>query len=479
MNHDSQPISGLEVYPWLLKKASELDRLNLGVISRQFKSVTNDEGVATFDWMPAWQRDKVTFWQLSKQYERIRGIYNPVADDGLLEVKLRRLVPIRGRVVDVAGNPVEGIEIRAAGVDYSADDFLVRYATDANGEYEIRAAANKLYLVTIVDDNWAANAQTGFAVYPNQPVNNIDFQLREGTKLYGRLINATTGDPIANSAVTLIQEGSLLDELPDVEIPNPENSRKMFVQPTVARWIETNAEGEYQFQLGDGTYSLIPPGAGRAKKVTIAGEAAIEITLPVELEAKQRLSGLVVQKQDGAPVENAELFANPKGSGFSEWQAKTDQAGNFLVMRGPADSVVRAYSPDGKLAGFAELDADKRNVILELEPVGQAEGRIVSTEGQPIAAQKLRLLATSGRSKWGNRWQLIISEPSNGEPIYTDDQGRFQLANLIPGYRYQVRLDQALGKSELCFEFTAESGKITDLGDAKVPPRGIEPLFPD
>lgn len=464
VDEDDQPISGLTVYPWLMRKPEQPDQLNLSITSKQLYSVTNEEGIASFDWMPAWQQDNVVFWQLSTEYERIRRIYNPATDDSQLELRLRRLVPIRGRVVDAAGNPMQGIEIQASGVDYSTNDFFAFVATDANGEYEIKAAANKLYLLTVVDEKWGAEPRTGFAVYPAQPVENMDFQLREGTKLSGRLIDETTGKPLANRIVTVIQKGSMLDQLPDVSIPNSENSRRMYVQPRVPRWVETNSDGEYEFTLGDGTYSIRPPEPGRIEEVKIAGEPSIEMSFSSKTEDKKRLLGLVTRKRDGAPVENAELYAIAENVNQSRWRAKADQSGNFLVMRQPADTVVRAYSAGGKLSGFAELGADKENVIVELEPVGHASGRIVSEKGEPLAGQKLRLFA-----KVGFIWHRTYALPKNSEPqlLYTDDEGRFELDNLVPGFRYKLVLEQSQDQSTDCFEFTAQAGKKIDLGAAK------------
>lgn len=462
VDDNDQPISELTVYPWYLRKAGEPDFLNLLTISWQFKSVTNDEGIATFDWMPTWQQDNVVFWQLSTEYERIRRIYNPATDDSQLELRLQRLVPIRGRVVDAAGNPMQGIEINASGVDYSPDEFFTLVATDANGEYEIKAAPNKLYLLTVVDENWGAEARTGFAVYPDQPVENMDFQLREGTKLSGRLIDETTGKPLANRIVTVIQKGSMLDQLPDVSIPNPENSLRLSVQPTIPRWVETNSEGEYEFALGDGTYTIRLPDPLRIKDVEIAGEPSIEMAFSRKSQEKKRLLGLVTRKRDGAPVENAELYAIAENVNQLRWQAKTDQSGNFLVMREPADTVVRAYSADGKLSGFAEFGADRDNVIVELEPVGRASGRIVSKEGEPLARQKLRLSA-----RVGFIWHRTYAPPTNREPelLYTDDEGRFELDNLVPGFRHKLVLEQSQDQSTDCCEFTAQAGKKIDLGD--------------
>jgi hypothetical protein len=126
---DGKPLEGLDVYPWLLRKPGEPDKLNLSYFVDLVQSTTNRDGVAEFPWIPSWP---VTFWPRSDEHAHVRGNYDPKSGNATVTMTFERLVPLRGRVTLPDGSPAAGIEVTANGAGFSFDDFS-RHGNDRPG----------------------------------------------------------------------------------------------------------------------------------------------------------------------------------------------------------------------------------------------------------------------------------------------------------------------------------------------------------
>jgi hypothetical protein len=115
--------------------------------------------------------------------------------------------------------------------------------TNARGDFEFRAFPEQSYLISVLDENWAASSCTVAQLTEDQPVDGLEFRLNRGTVLRGMATTAD-GSARANATVTLIQSARL---------PAPVKS------PDLVRWATTDSQGRYHFRIGPGTYELFCP----------------------------------------------------------------------------------------------------------------------------------------------------------------------------------------------------------------------------
>lgn len=460
---DGRPLENVSVYPWLLNKDQDNESLNLSYFASSVSEVSDALGETNFAWLPKWQQQIITFWPLAEGYEHIRVHYDPTSDQQSIRVTLQRLVPISGQVLDVAGKPAVDIEIKATGRGRSHNQFRNVARTDADGRYQMDLAPNQIYLLTVSSDQWVAAPQTGFAAYPDTPLENRNFQLRRPTRVHGQLLNERTQEPIPNERVIVYQYGTGLHDLPDVDLPNPENERYV-LQPVELYYATTDDTGHFEFLLGDGEFDLRPPQQEKVEKFTIAAQPEIEMDVTTKIQPEVELLGLVIEKESARPIVGAKVYGVPRKFSGRDWQAETAEDGKFQVRRREEATYVHAHNGDRSLAAIVEVGETKKTFIIQLEPVGSVHGRLVNEEGEPVAGQKLQYgvdVPDTDNSTWSNRF---------GGSVVTDAQGEFELMGLAQGWEYKVYFPATPeGKIPQLTKFTIAAEEDRQLGDLTMP----------
>src|SRR5262249_44485637 len=159
-----------------------------------------------------------------------------------------RVVAVRGKVTFPDGKPAANIRIAADGAGYAHHNFHGEVSTDKDGRYEFLAYPNEIYLVAVRDKTWAAPPHTGFAVWPNQPVENLDFQLQPATRVSGQVTVGPNKKPVSGQQMMVQQKGKDLHSLKNIELPNPEKSKRA-VQPLLQQLVTTDKDGRYEVFL--------------------------------------------------------------------------------------------------------------------------------------------------------------------------------------------------------------------------------------
>ncbi len=467
-----QPLDGVHIYPWLLKKESESDDLNLSYFTPHFSRDTDSGGNTTFHWLPAWQKSPITVWSSSEKFVHTRGTYDPQIGSGLLQMQIDRLVPIRGRVVGADGKPAGGITVAASGDGYSIDSGRETTKTDEHGQYELLVPPEQIYLVVIKDERWAAAPQDGFAVSRNQPVDHKDFTLREATRVFGTLTNEQTHESIPNERVIVYQYGQDLNSLPHIELPNPESSRE-YVRPIQTYNTTTDDQGRFEFALGDGNFDIRPPQQEKVDKFEISGQSELELQVTTKVQRKMELLGLVMDATGDGPLAGVRVTGVPRDFRGQDWQAVTGAEGKFRVQRYQQPTYVHALSADRRLAAIGEVEALTRTFLLELQPVGSARGRMLTSDlSGPVAGQKIEYgvrVPDEDERTWSYRF---------GGLVVTTADGTFQLTGLVPGSEYTLNLPPGPdGTIPTLTRLTVSPGESLDLGDLPAPaPR--QPFVP-
>lgn len=465
-----KPQEGISLYPWLLKKESENDELNLSMFTAEFSVKTNADGVATIDWFPVWQKSQTTIWPNSREFVHQRAEFDPVKDAGKLEISLMRLVPIRGTVRNADGSPAAKINVSASGAGYTFDNARAATHTNEQGSYTLSVPPNQIYLVTATGvsangEHVASAPQTGFAVYPNTPVEGRDFVLRPATKIHGTLVDESSLQPVAKQTIFVYQYGTALNELPDVSLPNPE-ARRTWVCPMGTISVETDDQGRFELFLGDGSFDIRPPQQEKAEKFTIEGETEKQFDLTTKVARQIELTGRITDAETGKQLSGAQVSGIPRSFRGDDWQVTSNDDGSYRVMRRPGGTFIRAVSQDKQLAAIVEI-ADEDNVAdLELEPVGKASGRLINPETE---------------KPWDGQivsWGVRVPDEKNqtfsyrfGGRVTTDQDGTFEMQGLVAGHEYNLSMDSRPdGSIPSLGKFSLEPGETYSLGDVQPPP---------
>ncbi|HEX4145325.1 MAG TPA: carboxypeptidase-like regulatory domain-containing protein [Pirellulales bacterium] len=435
---DDAPIAGVKVYPWLLNKPDQPMELNLSYFVGIVHATTGADGYARFDWIPQWHHGPVTFWISSDDYVWRRGTYDPKTGDGTLTIQLQRPVPIRGRVTLPNGSPAAGIKVVACGAGYQdLDGFRGTAVTDALGRYEIKAAPDKIYLVIVEDKKWASQPRTGFAVWPDTPVDGLDFKLRLVSKVFGRVTQAADQHPVKGERIVIYQYGLGAHELKNVNLPNPEKSHRA-IQTLIVKSTATDRDGNFELLVGPGKFDIRgPQNQSTVKQFEITTESQMEFNFHTALPAKGILTGRIVTGDPPRGVAEAQIVGIYRqwGAGL-DMDATADAEGNFEVERELRRTVVHARSKDGALAGVVEIEAGDPTVTLVVRPLATASGRLIdAASGQPLAGREIEYGVKVHQGDDNSPWRT-----SFGGKAVTDEKGHFELKQLVLDQPYDVNV---------------------------------------
>jgi hypothetical protein len=434
---DGGPLAGVRVYPWLLQKSGEPDNLNMSYFVDVVAQTTDNEGVAEFPWIPAWQEGLTSFWPSSdaEEFVHTRANYDPQKDHGQVRMKLERLVPMRGRVTRPDGAPAAGVEILARGEDYQMDGFRGSAVTDDDGHYEIKAAPNMVYLVIASDAHngrWAAAPQTGFALRPGEPRENVDFPLHKATRVFGRVTVGPERAPVEGQRIEIYQYGEAAND--KVDLPNPENSRKWVCPMTVVS-TTSDVEGRFELFIGPGEFDIRGPQQVEIRKFTNGGEPEREFDFHSPRKEKGLLRGLVVVEGGRASAAAGATVTGIYRHGLAgrDLMATADAQGKFEVERELHRTVLYARSADRKLAGVMEIGPDDKVGVVVIRPTATVTGRLVGADRNLMAGEEIT---------FGTRVHMGDDDApfrtSFGGKTTTDENGVFTLENVVLNVQYEV-----------------------------------------
>ncbi len=468
-----QPLPGLEIYLWLLNKPAEPDSFNLSFTPGLFRATTDQDGVAEFQGVPAWDVHPLTFWPSADDYVHQRITFDPEEHpDGQLTVALDRLVSVSGRVEFDDGRPAPGVTVAAQGVGYVLDGFRKETTTNDDGEFDLPVAPNQLYMFVIKDSQWAAPALDGIVIRPEQPVEGLAFRLRRSTRVHGQVTVGPEQKPVAGQRMTLTQSGRPLNELEGVTLPNPDGSRT-WIQPTIASLSTTDDEGRFEFFVGPGVYALGGPSQSPSERFEIAAETEREINFAAPRPETGPFSGLVVAGDSPQPVAGALVDGQYRSFHGGALRFRTDEHGAFAGERSLHRTVLMAKSPAGDMAGIVEIGPDDETVTIPIAPLASATARLVDDQaGDPLPDTQVqwgrRVPAGDDDAPWMTVW---------GGSELTDNEGRFALKDLVVGQKYDISIPRGDGSYGTLPAFTPQSAEHAELGDLRLPGPYVPPTF--
>jgi RNA polymerase sigma factor (sigma-70 family) len=376
-------------------------------------------------------------------------------------VRLSPEQPVRGRLVDLQGQPTAGVKVHVLSVDKDGAERLELsepasglpgwpepVVTDEEGRFVLHGLNQQMSVtVRIHDERFALHdlVLNGDAVtLPLAPPRIIE----------GRVVYADTGNPVANLVVYALAHDDGLIRPRSLSTRTDEEGRYRFNHYSAGNFhfATEDRAGEPYFAINS---QLLDWPKGKVKQT-------VQLALPRGISQK----GKVVDGVTGQPVADAEvlyipqLHDNPllKGEPYAVWQGQIGRArsgpdGTFQVpvLAGPGHLQVRGpwgqeYAPHalpykelfGQEGGhdwyahdWIELDVkpeiQPEVVTAKLHPAVRIRGRLVDPDGHPVAQAWMSILSSSDPRHL----------QSQVEPLEVKD-GQFELVGVNPTESYRV-----------------------------------------
>ncbi|HLA85463.1 MAG TPA: hypothetical protein VJL29_11770, partial [Thermoguttaceae bacterium] len=372
---------------------------------------------------------------------------------------------------------------------------------DAEGRYRIAAYPGNRFGVTAYPPNgepyltrkvedivWEDDART----------KNIYVALPRGVMVWGRVVDSTSGEPIAGATVQYLAEGrnnphktdSILTGWQGIQLSGDDGRFEIVVLPGPGRLLAHGPDNEYVLREFDSglIYNGRPGGrryyASAIEKINPKpGSEPIETTL--RLVYGEKVSGRVVD-ENNKPADGAIYITRLKVSPSSpDWGASPIEAlgGRFTLSNLAKDQEYPVYFLDAKrrLGATALLTAGEQEPTVVLKPCGSARATFVDEKGQALAGlssheqPSLHMVVTPGVCPYDfeatRRGEIAADadfvsniDRTNYWPVTkTDEQGRVTFPALIPDATYCIYAMK--GRQWITAkEFTARSGETIDLG---------------
>jgi RNA polymerase sigma factor (sigma-70 family) len=378
-------------------------------------------------------------------------------------------MPLAGVTVEsykLANNPIHGVD-------------HIRTQTDAQGRYRLtgmpKGQDNKIVVIPPDDQPYVPV----HAVVPDtnglDPV-TVDFGLKRGVWVEGKVTDKAMGRPVQTSVqyFALLRNPNLRDHpgfdgtflfkrdgrtkadgsYRVVGIPGP----GLVVVQAGAGYLlsgeRDDAEGAGNKPLYTSPYHLWGMSTNALAPIDPA-QGADRVTRDVALDPGETLHGTLVGP-DGKPRTGVRAYGLTGNGG---WERDALETAEFTVRafnpRRPRPVLFRQV--EAGLVGVLVPPKDARkSVTVRLQPGATAAGRLVDADGRPRANVELDV---SIRVR-GNSWDGY-SLPGK---IKTDQEGRFRVGTLLPGYSFEL-YDR---RGTFRFGDGLRSGETKDLGDVRL-----------
>lgn len=413
-------------------------------------------------------------------YLRARGLEFAVRDDGRPGPTFA-LVPgvsVAGRVLDAAGEPVEGAEVSAR-VKQAPGNFRIelggppppRALSDEDGRYRISALdPGSAWELSADAADYAPAKRAVSGLEPRAALTGVDLKLERGGTVRGRVVDAE-GVPLSVAEV----------ELAPAAEGGPGGMRILRGEsgPAASGW--TDDDGAFALRgIPAGTFELTVRRAGFARGKVEAIEVAGEpVDLgDVALVPGERLEG-VVTDAGGAPLAGAELRladgGGPRlmlGMGPGENapdppDATTDEGGWFSIADlAPGEThALRVSRPSYVARTVRAVEVPRvEPLTIALEAASTVSGRVRDSRGEPVADARvdLRRMRTV---EMGNMVMQTIgieqaTSDASGRFVFRDQEpGEIALIASAPGFQQAERADLEIppGKDleDVVFELVA------------------------
>jgi RNA polymerase sigma factor (sigma-70 family) len=356
---------------------------------------------------------------------------------------------------------------------------LLRTTTDEAGRYRLTGlskAAGHQIMARVEDQPYL----TALQKVPNtpglEPV-TVDFALRRGISVTGRVVDKVTGKGLrAGVEYFCFLDNPFLKNRHDVERSwrgtQQDGTFRTTVLPGPGALGVRASEEQYRMGVGadqlpgrreNGFFLTQPyflhPGGYHAVVPVNPKADAESLTCDVILDPGRSLAGKVLDP-DGKPLSGARACGL---RGMTSWDNEPLPGADFEVLSLSANEPrMLQFIHEGKrLAGCLAIRGDEREPVrVRLHPWGSVTGRLVMLDGEPLADAGITSLGSSKPDGW----------TLGALPYYfirSDREGRFRIDGLAPGLTYLLGLRERYIEA---IEVSIKAGETKNLGDIRVKP---------
>jgi len=450
---------------WTLFPVSEIE---------EFIATTDREGVATFRNLPANNQGKIRF-SLGQRPFVIPDefAFDPAAPVEEIDAVVHSVTAsVGGSVYYPDGKLAPGASV--AIISRFMDGYRSRWETRQN----LCNSAGHFAQAVDPDTSYEFSASIGPFVSPWQtyvwqagtPIVPLKLELQQGVRVHGRWLRRGDQGPVAGVSLTLHEGGNVDDLRLALKTQFPRPVRKSLTDlpwPKHSRRVKTDDEGRFEFSVLPGTYHIE---AGLARAVgrdnaafTITNQSDFEINFQSDLPDFRAFVGSVVLKSNPkqhVPLGLVEGVSTDAAHTGDDFRAECDAEGEFHMRRAPRDMLVYAASPDRSLSGIDRITAEANDVILSVGPTASARGRLIDRAGRPLAN---RVIEAGIPVKLGTLSNLDFCSRTT-----TNRRGEFTIANLTPGWRWELAAGVTVGVGDRAFQSREVVGSLTPPSAARV-----------
>jgi hypothetical protein len=351
---------------------------------------TDDRGEAHLPWVPRDVRDVLV--DVDGDAWKLDAIEQAKASSGTTLVRVRRKVPVEGRLTMPDGVSAEGILV--TGVGYGSRNVIDQPTARAraDGSFLLTAATDHGYLLGISDQEWAGDFWTGL-ILPDDvtPPASIAIETYRAAPTTIRVARGENREPVANALVWVHtgQEFSWQDS----------RDRRHYDSGHISQALYTDASGLVRVGLGKGKHnvSLKVGDWGEKRMIEVDSAAPVAVDFYRRWLGKRTITGrLTVNGTDSQPSPTATIEAWTSGEGEPSLiitrELRPD--GTFALEADANDISMLVRDRKRRLSGFVRIGPESDDVQLPLVPTATYSGTATDGAGQPVARQPLRLVVS-------------------------------------------------------------------------------------
>jgi RNA polymerase sigma factor (sigma-70 family) len=375
--------------------------------------------------------------------------------------------------------PIAGVRIWSQLPSYSyLGRSLVSTTTDAEGRYRLVGApkGGENHIGASAGDAPFLTAIQGVPAGQGLEAVTVDFELKRGVWVQGRVIDKATKKPVSHVRIGYVA----FDDNPHVKDAPP------LLGPPLASSDESADDGAYRVLALSGPGMILLRSndfatAYLSEPERDGGERAgyLKTRPTFEIPGNYNLM-MRINPKDGTEVLQRDLALDPgetrKGTvldpageplGGTKAYRLTPWSGWEPQLNKSAEFTLRAFNPRRprsvlfqhearKLVGILDVPTDAATpMTVRMQPACSISGRLLDTDGQPRANVELEVsFLPPKREAWTHHLPNRIS---------TDAQGRFSLGGLIPGLEYELSDRQ----NQIKIVGLTRPGESKDLGDVR------------
>jgi protocatechuate 3,4-dioxygenase beta subunit len=384
-----------------------------------------------------------------------------IEDKGVVElvVPLDLGLRLEGEVKDEGGNPIAGARVRVTDQQARAVDPTLQIEreveTGLDGKFVFPHVNEGYKRVTASKETYATETMAAVQLRKGTDPDFLSFTLGAGVELRGRVVDQD-GEPVPDAVVSAEPVRRRVDRTAPVGNYPP---------------VKSDETGEFVFSgVEEGTFRLVcmKKGYGLARRIS-AQTSGDPVT--ITMRRSPVLRGRVVDAETGEPVKKFKVtLARQEAIVFTpsqQTQFFTSEDGSFeyIDVNMKSDFFVHAVGPGyawgSSTAQVGNGSDDIENVEIRLSKGGTIRGRIIDSDGRPVAGARVDVMpqADYGNSDGAPFINMLTKNMRRAQKTATTDaQGRYVVEQVQAGsFKAKARhSDFATSTHELATVFAGQ-----------------------